>query len=158
MNPSTASTASVLPRSASRPASGNTVSELRQVLWSFRREFVMVGCLSMLANVLMLAPTLYMLQVYDRVMSSRSELTLLAVSLLTLGLFAVMGLAEWLRSRMLVTAGVRLDNQLGSDERRRLAVASYLGLVSFMDAQMGKVLDALDDYSRRYNANIHRGV
>ncbi len=37
-----------------------------------------------------------------------------------------------------------LDNQLGSDERRRLAVASYLGLVSFMDAQMGKVLDALD--------------
>jgi len=37
-----------------------------------------------------------------------------------------------------------LDNQLGSDERRRLAVASYLGLVSFMDAQVGKVLDALD--------------
>ena len=33
-----------------------------------------------------------------------------------------------------------LDNQLGSDERRRLAVASYLGLVSFMDAQMGNVL------------------
>jgi choline-sulfatase len=37
-----------------------------------------------------------------------------------------------------------LDNQLGSDARRRLAVASYFGLVSFMDAQMGKVLDALD--------------
>ena len=42
-----------------------------------------------------------------------------------------------------------LDNQLGSDERRRLAVASYLGLVSFMDAQMGKVLDALDSLGLR---------
>jgi len=88
-------------------------SELRQVLWTFRREFVMVGLLSMLANVLMLAPTLYMLQVFDRVLVSQSTTTLVALSLLTLGLFAVMGLAEWLRSRMLVHAGVRLDNQLG---------------------------------------------
>ena len=40
-------------------------SELTQVLWSFRREFFMVGIFSMVANALMLAPTLYMLQVYD---------------------------------------------------------------------------------------------
>ena len=89
-------------------------SELRQVLWMFRREFVMVGLLSMLANVMMLAPTLYMLQVFDRVMVSQSVLTLIALSLLTLGLFAVMGLAEWLRSRMLVQTGVRLDAELGT--------------------------------------------
>jgi len=89
-------------------------SELRQVLWTFRREFVMVGLLSMLANVMMLAPTLYMLQVFDRVMVSQSVLTLVALSLLTLGLFGVMGLAEWLRSRMLVQTGVRLDAELGT--------------------------------------------
>jgi ATP-binding cassette subfamily C exporter for protease/lipase len=89
-------------------------SELRQVLWTFRREFVMVGLLSMLANVMMLAPTLYMLQVFDRVMVSQSVLTLIALSLLTLGLFGVMGLAEWLRSRMLVQTGVRLDAELGT--------------------------------------------
>jgi ABC-type protease/lipase transport system fused ATPase/permease subunit len=47
-------------------------------------RFLMVGVFSLVANVLMLTPTLYMLQVYDRVLTSRSELTLLAVSLITL--------------------------------------------------------------------------
>lgn len=89
-------------------------SELTQVLWSFRREFVMVGVFSMVANVLMLTPTVYMLQVYDRVLMSRSEMTLLVVSLLTLFLFAVMGFSEWMRSRLLVRTGVRLDGALGT--------------------------------------------
>lgn len=89
-------------------------SELTQVLWSFRREFLIVGLFSMVANVLMLSPTLYMLQVYDRVMLSRSELTLLAMSLITLFLFGVMAFAEWMRSRVLVRAGVQLDAALGT--------------------------------------------
>lgn len=89
-------------------------SELTQVLWSFRREFAMVGIFSMVANVLMLSPTLYMLQVYDRVMMSRSELTLLAMSLITLFFFGVMAFSEWMRSRVLVRSGVRLDDVLGT--------------------------------------------
>ncbi len=89
-------------------------SELTATLWLFRREFLIVGAFSMIANVLMLAPTLYMLQVYDRVLTSQSELTLLVMSLLTLFLFAVMGFAEWMRSRVLVVAGVRLDEQLST--------------------------------------------
>lgn len=89
-------------------------SELTATLWSFRREFVIVGAFSMVANVLMLTPTLYMLQVYDRVLASRSELTLIAMSLLTLFLFGVMAFAEWMRSRLLVSTGVRLDEQLSS--------------------------------------------
>jgi ATP-binding cassette subfamily C exporter for protease/lipase len=89
-------------------------SELTTTLWGFRREFVIVGVFSMVANVLMLAPTLYMLQVYDRVLASQSELTLVAMSLLTLFLFGVMGFAEWLRSRLLVGTGVRLDQQLST--------------------------------------------
>ncbi len=89
-------------------------SELRTTLWAFRREFMVVGLFSMVANLLMLSPTIYMLQVYDRVLASRSELTLLAVSLITLFLFAVIALAEWSRSRLLVRAGVRLDAALGT--------------------------------------------
>ena len=89
-------------------------SELTSTLWSFRREFVIVGVFSMIANVLMLAPTLYMLQVYDRVMHSQSELTLIFLSLLTLFLFAIMAVAEWMRSRLLVRTGVRLDSQLST--------------------------------------------
>ena len=89
-------------------------SELTSTLWSFRREFLIVGAFSMIANVLMLSPTLYMLQVYDRVLASQSELTLVAMSLLTLLLFAIMGFAEWMRSRLLVRSGVRLDEQLST--------------------------------------------
>ena len=62
-------------------------SELTAALWAFRREFLMVGLCSGVANLMMLAPTIYMLQVFDRVMYSGSELTLLAVSLITLFFF-----------------------------------------------------------------------
>lgn len=89
-------------------------SELTQTLWGFRREFLIVGAFSMVANVLMLAPTLYMLQIYDRVLHSQSELTLLMMSLLTLFLFVIMAFAEWMRSRLLVGTGLRLDEQLST--------------------------------------------
>ncbi len=89
-------------------------SELTATLWSFRREFLVVGVFSLVVNLLMLTPTLYMLQVYDRVLVSQSELTLLAVSLITLFLFGVMAFAEWARSRLLVRAGVRLDENVNT--------------------------------------------
>ncbi len=89
-------------------------SELTRALWAFRREFYVVGVFSMVANVLLLAPTLYMLQVFDRVMLSRSELTLLVVSLITLFLFLVGAFSEWMRSRVLVRAGMRLDEMLST--------------------------------------------
>ena len=87
-------------------------SELTQALWAFRREFMVVGVFSMVANVLMLSPTLYMLQVYDRVMVSQSELTLLVMSLITLFLFAVMAFSEWMRSRVLVRSAMRRTQSL----------------------------------------------
>ena len=89
-------------------------SELARALWGFRREFLLVGSLSFLANLLMLAPTLYMLQIFDRVLSSQSEMTLLAVSLITLLLFVALALSEWLRSRLLVRASLRFDRQLST--------------------------------------------
>jgi ATP-binding cassette subfamily C exporter for protease/lipase len=89
-------------------------SELTATLWAFRQEFLIVGILSFLTNLLMLAPTIYMLQIFDRVLTSQSELTLLAVSLITLFLFGVMACSEWLRSRVLVRAGMRFDEQLST--------------------------------------------
>ena len=89
-------------------------SELTATLWAFRQEFLIVGILSFLSNLLMLSPTIYMLQVFDRVMPSQSELTLVAVSLITLFLFGVMASSEWLRSRVLVRAGMRFDDQLST--------------------------------------------
>ncbi|RSZ39974.1 type I secretion system permease/ATPase [Variovorax beijingensis] len=89
-------------------------SELARALWGFRREFLLVGSLSFLANLLMLGPTLYMLQIFDRVLSSQSEMTLLALSLITLLLFVALALSEWLRSRLLVRASLRFDRQLST--------------------------------------------
>jgi ATP-binding cassette subfamily C exporter for protease/lipase len=71
---------------------------LSAVMWTFKREFLTVAVFSMVVNLLMLTPTLYMLQVFDRVMLSQSEMTLLVVSLLTLFLFGMMAFAEWARS------------------------------------------------------------
>ena len=56
-------------------------SVLSRQLWTFRREFLWVGIFSLIANVLMLTPTLYMLQLFGRVMKSGSELTLLMMTL-----------------------------------------------------------------------------
>ncbi len=107
-------------------------SELTATLWAFRREFVIVGLLSFLANLMMLAPTMYMLQIFDRVLVSQSELTLLAVSIITLFLFGVMASSEWLRSRVLVRAGMRFDEQLST----RVFNASFESYLS----QSSKVL------------------
>jgi ATP-binding cassette subfamily C exporter for protease/lipase len=89
-------------------------SELGRALWGFRRELLLVGLLSFLTNLLMLAPTVYMLQIFDRVLASQSELTLLAVSMITLLLFLALALSEWLRSRLLVRASLRFDRQLST--------------------------------------------
>ena len=89
-------------------------SELTAALWSFRREFLLVGLFSAVANLLMLTPTIYMLQIYDRVLVSYSQLTLAAISLISLFLLGIMAVSEWTRSQVLVRAGVRLDEQLGT--------------------------------------------
>ena len=89
-------------------------SDLTAALWTFRREFFLVGLFSAVSNLLMLTPTIYMLQVYDRVLVSQSELTLVAISLICLFLFGVMAVTEWSRSRVLVRAGMRLDDILGT--------------------------------------------
>ncbi len=91
-----------------------TASPLLRVLWAFRREVLATVALSFAANLLTLTPTLYMLQIYDRVMVSRSELTLLAASAVALLFIAWIAVAEWLRAQLLVRAGVRLDEALNT--------------------------------------------
>lgn len=89
-------------------------SELAATLWGFRSELLVAGIFSCVINLLTLTPTIYMLQVYDRVLVSHSETTLVFISLMTLFLFCVMAFAEWSRSRLLVRAGVLLDARLST--------------------------------------------
>lgn len=87
---------------------------LMQVLRPFGRELKVVAVFSVVANVLMLTPTFYMLQVYDHALVSQSEWTLLVVSLVAMFLFAIMAFSEWARSVLLVRMGVRMDRALQS--------------------------------------------
>jgi ATP-binding cassette subfamily C exporter for protease/lipase len=84
-------------------------TELQNAIWSLRFSWVAVAIFSGVANLLMLAPTLYMLQVYDRVLISLNQMTLLWVSLITVFLLASMALSEILRSRVLVRVGKSLE-------------------------------------------------
>lgn len=79
----------------------------------FRQQFIHMAWLSLLTNVLMLVPTLYMLQLYDRVMLSRNTLTLVAITLLTAGLLLLMAGADWLRNLYAIKTGVQLDLSYG---------------------------------------------
>ena len=91
-----------------------TGSALGRSIWTFRKEFLWVGIFSMIANILTLTPTLYMLQVFDRVMLSQSEFTLISLTLIAALFVGAMTFAELLRSRLLVRAGVRFDEHLNS--------------------------------------------
>ncbi|HUY04186.1 MAG TPA: type I secretion system permease/ATPase [Rhodocyclaceae bacterium] len=89
-------------------------SELSATLWLFRRELGVCVLFTMVVNILMIMPSLYMMQVFDRVLVSGSDLTLYALTAVMIFLLAVMAFAEWSRSRLLVRAGVKLDEKLNS--------------------------------------------
>lgn len=89
-------------------------SELSRAILKFRHEFFWVAIFSMVANLLMLSPTIYMLQIYDRILVSKSELTLLFLTLIVILFFWMTAYAEWLRSRLLVRASVKFDQALNT--------------------------------------------
>ena len=89
-------------------------SELAGAIWALRRPFYIVGGFSFLINMLMLTPTFYMLQMYDRVLGSRNEMTLYMITLITVGLFILLAGLEFVRSRILVRVGAQFDAALNS--------------------------------------------
>lgn len=87
-------------------------SELRAALADLRPYFVRAGWFSLLSSLLVLAPSGYMLEVYDRVVNSRSHMTLWMLTLLVLGVYVMMEVLEWARAEMLRAASVELDQRL----------------------------------------------
>nr|WP_254045708.1 hypothetical protein [Paenalcaligenes hominis] len=87
-------------------------TELAQVVFQFRKTFYSLAAFSCVINVLGLTPSLYMLQVYDRVLTSRNETTLLMLTLLVAGLYLLSAALEFARSSVLIRVGNRLDMML----------------------------------------------
>lgn len=100
-------------------------AELRAARRDSRGLFWAAGIFSVFVNILVLTGPLYMLQVYDRVLSSRSEATLLAITLIMAFLFAMMGLLDYARGRVLARIGAqfqaRLDRRVFSAMLKREA-------------------------------------
>lgn len=94
------------------PNAGKGTEELSAIRRANMPLFGSVFLFSIFVNLLMLTGPLYMLQVYDRVLGSQSEETLLALSVLVAFLFLMMGILDWARGRVLARAGARMQDTL----------------------------------------------
>jgi len=86
---------------------------VREFFVRFRSYFIYAAFFSLVINLLMLVPALFMLQVFDRVVSSRSEETLLMLAVLAAGALLFMAYLDVIRSRLLSGAGVALEKLVG---------------------------------------------
>jgi ATP-binding cassette subfamily C protein PrsD len=100
----------MIPQPGRRPSQQR--SELADALDACRGAFISIGLMSGMSNILMLTGAMFMLEIYDRVLPSRSVPTLVGLVILAAGLFTALGLLDLIRSRILVRIGNRLDEAL----------------------------------------------
>ena len=87
-------------------------SDLHEALILCKTAFIAAAGFSMVINILQLVPTIYMLQLYDRVVPTGNMSTLVMLTMIVLALFVTMGLLEWVRSQVLVRVSTRLETML----------------------------------------------
>ena len=119
-------------------AAVRTPTPLNDAVKAVRAALVPAGVFSLFINLLALVSPLYMLQVYDRVLGSRNEWTLVLLTVIAVFLYLVYGSLEALRARVLVRGGARFENML----RSPLFEASFMATLGRRsgagDARMGR--------------------
>ncbi|CBJ92048.1 Alkaline protease secretion ATP-binding protein aprD [Xenorhabdus nematophila ATCC 19061] len=113
--------------------------EITDVIRARSKVFWTVGLFTAFINLLMLVPSIYMLQVYDRVLPSSNEMTLLMLTLITLGMFAIMGGLEYIRSMVVIRIGSQFDMCLN----QRVYTASYESNLKSGSTDAGQMLNDL---------------
>ena len=101
--------------------SNSPYPELREGFKAVRQYFILAGIYSAAINILMLVPIMYMMLVYDRVVTSGSQSTLAMLTLIMVFLMSASGGFEWVRSMILVSAGNKIEQNL----RDRIFDASF---------------------------------
>jgi len=89
-----------------------STSELHQAMGELWPYFQRAAWLSLMASLLVLAPTGYMLEVYDRVVNSRNHMTLAMLTLLVLAFYLLMEVLDWARGQLMHQASLALDRQM----------------------------------------------
>ena len=92
----------------------------------YRTAFAATMVFSFFSNLLMFVGPIYMLQIYDRVLSSRNETTLIALSVIAISLLLSYGLLEYTRTRLLVRAGLQFDEVLANPVFHRVVKQSIV--------------------------------
>jgi ATP-binding cassette subfamily C exporter for protease/lipase len=124
-------------------------NEIEQALRGFKSTFVTVGTFSAITNLLALVPSLYMLQVYDRVLASRNEITLLMLTLMMLGAYLLMSSLEMMRSFVLVRVGAKFDLMLN----KRVYTAAFEANLKKAGGNAGQALNDLTNLRQFLTGN-----
>lgn len=124
-------------------------NEIEQVLLTFKRTFWTIGAFSAITNLLMLVPSLYMLQVYDRVLASGNVLTLTMLTILMLGAYMLMTSLELIRSFVLVRVGAKFDMMLN----KRVYTAAFEQNLKQAGGNAGQALSDLTNLRQFLTGN-----
>lgn len=124
-------------------------NEIAQVLTGFKKTFRNIGVFSAVINMLMLMPAIYMLQLYDSVLTSRNEMTLLMLTLIMLGAYIFMGALEFVRSFVLIRVGAQLDMKLN----KRVYTAAFEESLKKGDSNAGQALKDLTNLRQFLTGN-----
>jgi ATP-binding cassette, subfamily C, bacterial exporter for protease/lipase len=100
------------PASLPRPAARRRDGPLARALAGEKRALAACALFSGVGSVLLLVPSIYSMQIYDRVLSSRHGITLLALTAIALALYGLIAALDWARGELMVVAGMRLDERL----------------------------------------------
>jgi ATP-binding cassette, subfamily C, bacterial exporter for protease/lipase len=124
-------------------------NEIELALRGFKSTFVTIGTFSAITNLLALTPSIYMLQVYDRVLASRNEITLLMLTLIMLGAYLAMSALEMMRSFVLVRIGARFDMLLN----KRVYTAAFEQNLKKAGGNAGQALNDLTNLRQFLTGN-----
>ena len=117
---------------------------LNQALLTVRPAILIAVFFSMFINILALVSPIYMLQVYDRVLTSRNSLTLLFITVIVVFLFVVYAALEVLRTQVLVRAGIKFDSGLSAPTFRSVLDGTLLRRGG--DSQAFRDMDGVRDF------------
>ena len=109
----------------------------------FRSAFIFLFVMSGIINILALTGSLYMLQVYDRALTSGSVQTLVALSTLAIGLYLFQGGFDVIRSQVLVRVGARLDEDIAPIAHRVAIDMPRFGFSSAEALERGRDVDTV---------------
>ena len=115
------------------------VNEITEALFKFKKIFHSIGVFTACINLLMLVPSIYMMQVYDRVLASRNDFTLFMLSVMAVGLYALIAILEHLRSMVVIRIGAKLDDFLNT----RIYTAAFEQNLKSSGVNAGQALNDL---------------